>query len=371
MNPDPSAAPADAGAATAGTPLDCTVSEGFRAWLSQLDGCLAITTYQAGKVVLVGWDGWRVTVLPRTFDKPMGLAVRGDQLALATRHEVILLANAPLLAPDFLPDQPGRYDALYLPRAAYYTGDLNIHDLAFGTDGLCVVNTRYCCLAGLSERYAFEPRWRPPYLSRLAPEDRCHLNGLALVNGRPKYVTALGATDTVGGWREHKATGGIVLDVDSGAVVLRGLAMPHSPRWEHNQLWVLNSGQGELWAVDPVTGKHTVVVGLPGYLRGLCIHRGHALVGLSQIRERHIFGNLPVQERYPRLLCGVALVDLRDGRTLGMLEFTSGCQELFEVQVLPGVRRPMILNATQEAAREAFPAPNFSYWLRPRNVIGP
>lgn len=357
--------------------IQCSVTEGFAAWLSQAPGSLAITTYQAGKLVLVGWDGRQVTILPRHFDKPMGLAVapaasgQPTRLALATRHAILLFADAPLLAHEYLPREPGRYDALYLPRVTYWTGDLNVHDLAFAADGLWLVNTRFCCLAALSDRFSFEPRWKPSFVTELAPEDRCHLNGLAVVEGRPRYITALGETDSAGGWRAGKATGGVVIDIESGAVLVRGLSMPHSPRWFHQQLWVLNSGAGELWAVDPRNGQHVVVAAFPGYLRGLCILGRYALVGLCQIREKHIFGGLPVQRRHEKLLCAVALLDLKDGQILGMLEFTSGCQELFDVQFLPGVRRPMILGPGRDAALQAFPAPAFAYWLRPENLLPP
>jgi uncharacterized protein (TIGR03032 family) len=357
--------PADAANQT----IQCTISDSFQHWLSQLPGALALTTYQAGKVVLVGWDGRQAVLLPRHFDKPMGLAVQGPRIALATRHEVILFADAPLLARDYLEDQPGRYDALYLPRATYHTGDLNIHDLAFADDSLWLVNTRFSCLAALSKDFSFVPRWKPPFITEIAPEDRCHLNGLAVVNGKPKYVTALGETDTVGGWRPGKATGGVVFDVETNAVVVRGLAMPHSPRWHDGRLWLLNSGAGELWQVDPTSGQHLVVCTLPGYLRGLSFVGPFALIGLCQIRERHIFGNLPVQQRFAKLLCGVALIDLRSGAQAGLLEFPSGCQELYEVALLPGVRRPMILNLDKEATRQAFPAPDFAYWLRPSAMI--
>ena len=359
----PAAAPREADV------IQCTASDSFSQWLSRAGGSLAITTYQAGKVALIGWDGRQVTVLMRHFDKPMGLAVQGARLALACRHQLWLLANAPLLAPDYLETQRGRYDALYLPRAAYFTGDLNIHDLAFGADGLWVVNTRFCCLAALSQDYSFVPRWQPPFISEIVPEDRCHLNGLAMVEGKPKYVTALGETDTVGGWRPGKASGGVVLDVETNQVVLRGLSMPHSPRWHQGQLWLLNSGAGELWRVDPSTGQHAVVCALAGYLRGLCFVGHHALVGMCQVREKHIFGGLPVQQRHAKLLCGVAVIDTRNGQQVGFLEFTSGCQELYDVQFLPGVFRPMILNLEREAARQAFTAPAFSYWLRPSNEI--
>jgi uncharacterized protein (TIGR03032 family) len=350
-------------------PLACDLRGDFAAWLGECGGSLAVTTYQAGKVVLIGWDGRQVTVLLRHFDKPMGLAAAGRRMALATRRELCLFADAPLLAPDYLEKQRGVYDALFLPRVSYWTGDLNAHDVAYGNDGLWIVATRFCCLARLSDEFSFAPAWKPPFVSEVVPEDRCHLNGLAVVDGRPRYVTALGETDTVGGWRAGKATGGVVLDVETGRVVVRGLAMPHSPRWHDGALWVLNSGAGELCRVDAARGRYDVVCTLPGYLRGLSFAGPFALVGLCQIREQHIFGGLPVQERFGQLLCGVALVDTRTGRQHGMLEFTAGAQELFEVLYLPGLRRPMLLNRDKPATRDAFAAPEFSYWLRPSTMI--
>ena len=369
----------DAGRSSAPEQIQCAVSDTFQRWLSQAGGSLAITTYQAGKVALVGWDGRQVSLLMRQFDKPMGLAVDGHRMALATKHEVTLFANAPLLARDFLVEQPGRYDALYLPRVSYRTGDVNVHDLGFANDGLWIVNSRFCCLAGLSDEFSFVPRWKPRFISEVVPEDRCHLNGLAMVDGKPKYVTALGETDTVGGWREKKATGGVIIDVESGETVVRGLSMPHSPRWNAHakgapdekagRLFVLNSGAGELWQVDPNDGKHAVVCRLPGYLRGLSFVGPFAVVGMCQIREKHIFGGLPIQQTNQKLLCGVAVIDLRTGSVVGMLEFTSGCQELYDIQFLPGVLRPMILNLEKEETRQAFTAPDFSYWLRPSSLI--
>jgi uncharacterized protein (TIGR03032 family) len=320
-------------------------------------------------VVLIGWDEKlnQVTLLPRQFDKPMGLARSDDckRLALASRNAVILLADAPLLAHDYLEDQRGKYAALYLPRAQYLTGDLNIHDLAFDAENqLWLVNTRFCCLSHLSADHSFIPTWKPPFMSEIVPEDRCHLNGLAIVNGKPKYATCLGETDSVGGWRDNKASGGILIDIESNRIVLRGLSMPHSPRWHNNQLYLLNSGAGELWSFDPQTQSHQVICQLPGYLRGLSFAGHFALVGLCQIREKHIFGGLPVQQRHPKLLCGIAIIDLQTGQQVALFEFTAGVQELYEVLFLPGVLRPMILNTEKDATRQAFTAPQFSYWLR-------
>jgi uncharacterized protein (TIGR03032 family) len=352
-----------------GAPIECRVTDSFTPWFADLPGTIAVTTYQAGKLAFIGWRGHQPTLLMREFEKPMGLAVAPGRLALATRNEITFLANAPLLAHEYLIDQPGRYDALYLPRASYDTGDLNVHDVGFAGDDLWFVATRFSCLAGLSRTYCFEPRWKPPFVSELVPEDRCHLNGLAIVDNRPKYVTALGETDFVGGWRENKATGGILMDVETGDILLRGLSMPHSPRWSQGRLWLLNSGAGELLCYDPSQQEARTVAVLPAYLRGLCIIGQFAIVGMSQIREKHIFGGLPVQTKFEKLLSGLAVIDLSSGRTVGMFEFTAGCTEIFDVQFLPGIRQPMVLNRKDDATREAFPAPAFSYWLRPSNLI--
>ena len=299
--------------------------------------------------------------------------MQGGRIALATRYDLWVFANAPWLAHDYLENEPGRYDALYLPRVTYHTGDLNVHDVAFWGDGLLLVNTRFSCLARLSHDHNFTPEWRPGFVTDVVPEDRCHLNGVAMRDGQPQYVTALGTTDAPGGWRAQKASGGVVMDVPTGEIVASGLSMPHSPRWHQNRLWVLNSGTGELVIVDPASGKCQSVCGLPGYLRGLCFVGPYALVGLSKIREKHIFGGLPIQQRYRELLCGLAVVDLRTGAQEGMFQFTVGCEELYDVQFLPGARRPMILNLQKPAAREAMTCPDASYWLRPsaERPLGP
>jgi uncharacterized protein (TIGR03032 family) len=345
--------------------ITVAATEGFAQWLAGCGGSLAVSCYQANKLALVGWNGRHASLLLRDFPRPLGLAVEGPQIAVATRSSIVLLANAPLLAPDAVESRPGAYDALYLARVAYHTGDLHVHDVAFGADGLWVVNTRFCCLASLSERFSFLPRWKPPFVSAILPEDRCHLNGVAMVDGQPRWATCLGTTDTPGGWRENKATGGVIVDVNANEVVVRGLSMPHSPRWYDNQLWVLNSGEGQLLRVDPASGSCDVVCTLPGYARGLCFHGRHAIVGLSQIREKHKFGGLPICERFTQLRCAVAVVDLASGGAAGMFEFTSGCQELFEVRMLGGVRQGTILSTFEEPLREPFTTPEFSCWVRP------
>ena len=343
--------------------LRCAVSEGFASWMASAGGSVAISTYQAGRIVLLGWNGRQVSVLPRELPKPMGLATGEGVLAVACRDEVAFFANAPFLAAHYPEPNTNRYDALYLPRASYNTGDVSLHDLAFGPEGLWAVNTRFSCLAVISRAYSFLPKWKPPFISQLAPEDRCHLNGLAMIDGRPGFVTAHSDADAPGAWRQSKAGGGVLMDVASGEFVLRGLYMPHSPRMHKGRLWFLNSGQGELCLVDPAKRTYQCVAQLPGYARGLCFVGKYALVGLSKVRSSHVFEGMPVQARCEKMICGVAAVDLATGKNLGAFEFSDGCDELYDVHFLPGPTRPGILNMTSPAAKQGVSTPDFAYWL--------
>ena len=313
----------------------------FTQLLEQLGCSLLVSTYQAGKLAVVGAHESRLTLSVHNFERAMGIAVRPDKIAIGANRQVWFLNDAPDVAPRLPP--AGRYDACYLARTALYTGDIHVHELAFGGEGgreLWCVNTMFSCLCTLDDRHSFVPQWRPPFVTALAAEDRCHLNGLALdPQGRPAYVTVLGQTDTAGGWRANKVSGGCVLDVPSGEPVLRDLAMPHSPRLHRGNLWVLDSGRGRLLLIDRAAGRGAVAAELPGYTRGLAMHGDVAFVGLSRIRESNVFGGMPIAERRDELKCGVGAVDLRSGRLLGHLEFKTGVEEIFAVEVLPGVRQ--------------------------------
>src|SRR6476646_9786121 len=224
-NMTPSASPA----APAAVEFRYTQSDSLVELLHRLGASLLVSTYQANKLLAVRASSGGLSTLVRTFDKPMGLAAAGGRLALGTRQEVWFFRNAPDIAPRVAP--AGLHDACFVPRFSHVTGDIAIHELAWAGEELWVVNTRFSCLSTLHPDYSFVPRWRPPFITVLAAEDRCHLNGLATVDGRPRYVTALGETDTASGWRANKPQGGCLMDVGSGAIVARGLSMPHSPRW--------------------------------------------------------------------------------------------------------------------------------------------
>ena len=318
--------------------IRCSHTDNLPALLTELRLSILISTYQTGHLVVVAARQGRLVLTFHQFERAMGIAVKPGSLAICTRNEVWFLRNAPDIAAKLEPR--GHYDACFLARTAHFTGDIQAHESAWVGSEFWVVNTLFSCLAGLHPYYSFAPRWRPPFVSALRPEDRCHLNGLAVVDGQPRYVTALAETDSPEGWRAVKATGGCLLEVPSGRVVVRGLSLPHSPRVDGDQVFFLHSGQGRLDVVQPRTGQVNAVAELPGVARGLALYGGYAFVGLSKARPS--LDGVPIVDRRDQLLCGLTVVDLRTGRRTAQLEFQSGVEEIFDVQVLTGITFPYV-----------------------------
>jgi uncharacterized protein (TIGR03032 family) len=322
-------------------PFEVTASRHFVDWLAASGVSIALTTYHSNRLFLVGIKpNGRLSVLNRLFERAMGLAAAGDRLLLATRYQLWQFEN--VLKPG---EREGDYDRLYKPHLAWTTGDVDVHDLVFADDGAPLfVNSLFSCLATVDSRHSFRPLWQPPWISKLAPEDRCHLNGLALENGRPRYTTAVAATDVAAAWREKRRDGGVVVEIDSGEIVARGLSMPHSPRMKNGELWLVNSGTGELGVIDARDGSFEPVCFCPGYLRGLAFAGEYALVGLSQCREERTFSGLALddklREKGTEARCGLAVVDTRTGALAHWLDFAGTVRELYDVQVLPGARCP-------------------------------
>jgi len=251
-----------------------------------------------------------------------------------------------------------QFHAFLCPRSSHVTGDIGIHEIAWSADELWLVSTRFSCLATLSPDYSFLPRWWPPFITAIAAEDRCHLNGLAMVDSRPKYASALGTTDTVDGWRPDKAHGGCLIDVDAGEFITRGLSMPHSPRWHNESLWVLESGTGGVVRVNRGTGERETVAQLPGFTRGLALAGPYAFVGLSKIRKTSAMSGVPIAEKRDELKCGVAVLDLQSGKTIAFLEFQTAVEEIFDVQILPDIRFPEVIGFQNDSINNTFVVPS-------------
>jgi uncharacterized protein (TIGR03032 family) len=319
--------------------------------LEQARSSFLVSTYQTGRVVAVRLNGDSINTHFRAFLSPMGMALSPRALAIGTLRAVWYYRNQPAIAAHVEP--PGRCDACFLPTKCHVTGDVRIHEMAFVGDELWVVATRFSCLATLDTDFSFNPRWRPPFITALDAEDRCHLNGMAEIDGKVKYVTALGTTNTTQGWREKKADGGCLIDVESGEIAIGNLSMPHSPRWYGGKLWMLESGKGNLCVADPAAGKVETVVELPGFTRGLAFMGPFALIGLSQVRES-VFGGIPIAQKLKERQCGVWVVDLRTGKVAGFLRLEGRVQEIFDILVLPNVRFPELIEPDADLVGSSF-----------------
>ena len=327
-------------------------SRQFTNWLADQNASLAFTTYLVGKVFLLGLrEDRKISLYERTFNRCMGLYADKDSMYLSSLYQLWQFHN--VLAPGQKRDG---FDRLYVPQVSYITGDIDIHDIAIDKHGRIIfVNTLFCCLSTVSHTHSFAPVWEPKHISKLAAEDRCHLNGMAMENGSPKYVTSIGLSDAADGWREHRQDGGVIIDVESSEVVLSGLSMPHSPRMYRGKLYVLNSGTGYFGTVDVKSGKFEPIAFCPGYMRGLAFINDFAVIGMSKCRENRTFSGLDLDDNLtkrkvePR--CGVFVVDLNTGDLVQWVRLEGAVWEMYDVSVIPGVVRPMALGLRQEAIR--------------------
>ena len=340
--------------------FECLTSRQFTGWMAEHRLSLAFTTYQAGKLFLLGLQpNGKLDIFNRTFERCMGLHVSAQTLWLSSLYQFWRFENAL---------EPGQsyqgYDRMYVPQMAYTTGDLDIHDVALDKDNRPVfVNTLFSCLATVSETHSFKPLWQPPFISKLAAEDRCHMNGLAMQAGEPRYVTAVSRSDVADGWRDHRDDGGIVIDVKTNEVVVNGLSMPHSPRLHQGKLWVLDSGRGEFGYVDRERGTFESVAFIPGYARGLIFIDGFAVVGVSKPRHNRTFSGLALdkrlQEKQAQARCGLYIIDLNTGDAVHWFRIEGVVEELYDVAVLPNSQRPMAIGLkTDEIHRVLSVAPN-------------
>lgn len=347
-------------------PFTCTTSPNFSALLHQLRATIAISTYQAGKVIFISSrpDG-QIMQLPRSFMRPMGIAVRPQQLAVAAESDVTIFTNSSDLAYHY-PKQPQTYDALYMPRLTYHTNSLDIHDLEWGSDGnLYAVNTLFSCLIKLDANYNFTPVWQPYFIDAIASEDRCHLNGMAMLDGKPRYVTAFGKGNTYQSWRDNVTTSGILMDVENQQIITENLAMPHSPRVHQGKLYTLLSATGELIEINPQDGTHQTVCKLVGFVRGMAFASDFAFIGISKLRKSsNTFAKLENGDRADA--AGVSVVHLPSGKLVAELKYLSSVEEIYDVQIIPNTIRPNILTTDKPEAKMGVAIPKQTFWGKPK-----
>lgn len=342
-------------------PFSCSYSPNLPELLSQLNCTLVISTYQAGKVIFISPKNKEHLVqLPRTFNKAMGIAVQENKLGVATKDEIIVLANSTGLAKAY-PKKPNTYDALFMPRATYYTGQVDIHDLHWGNNTLWAVNTSFSCVCVIDDNYSFTPVWKPNFVSHLASEDRCHLNGMAMKDGKPLYVSALGKYDTPKGWRETIVNGGLLINMPTNEIIAKNLPMPHAPRLYNGNLYVLLSATGQLAQIEVETGKVNIIQQFSGFVRGMAKHGDYLFIGLSRLRKNSsTFRHLPIADK--ALWAGIVVVHLPTGSIVGQLKYHASVDEIYDIQVLPNMVRPNILNTHTPMFKMGLSIPTSTYW---------
>lgn len=321
--------------------MEISASRRFPDWLAELDISVALSTYEAGKIILVGRrkDG-ALAANERNFSRAMGLWSDGQTLWAATAFQIWRFEN--LLAPGYLEKD---VDRIYVPRCGHTTGDIDVHDVAMAQGQLHFVSTLFSTIGTLSMTASFKPHWTPPFVSQLAAEDRCHLNGLAVRDDQVRYATAVSPSDSAEAWRDFRRDGGIVMDIQSNEIIARGFSMPHSPRWYQDRLWLLDSGNGRFGYLDQQQRFETVAF-CPGYARGLAFVGNYAILGLSRPREQTFNGlalDAELEKRGAKARTGLVVVDLKTGNLVHSLYLDERIGELYDVIVLPGVRRPRLL----------------------------
>lgn len=347
-------------------PLTIEPSRTFIPWLEQTGGSLVFTTYQAGKVFMIGVnpETKRLSVYERSFPRCMGFGqtrINGrTTLWLSSLFQLWRLEN--FLEPNQKTTEG--YDAVFVPIEGRTTGDIDIHDIEHvqGDTHPIFVATRFNCIATLDEKNSFKPVWIPPWIDRIAAEDRCHLNGLALENGKPKYVTSVAMTNSAGAWRDHRTDGGVIFDMANETVIASGLSMPHSPRVHNGELYCLQSGTGEFGRIDKKAGTFEPLCFLPGFARGVTFAGNHAIIGVSQDRKERTFEGLALQDRMAEkginAKCMIAIVNLQTGDIEHSLEIDGPVRELYDVAMLEEISRPMLLGfKTAEVRFQIRPTP--------------
>lgn len=351
------------------SPFACTYSPQLPELLTKLNCSIALSTYQAGKIIFLSpKDENSLIQLPRSFNKPMGIALHPskDKMAVATKDEIIVLANSAQLATHY-PKSPNKYDAMYMPRKTYHTAGLDLHDVHFGEiDGqekLFAVNTLFSCIATIDDENSFTPYWQPPQINKIESIDACHLNGMALVNGKPKYATSFNQGNTAQSWRDTILETGTLYDVESNEIILDNLAMPHSPKMINGELYLLQSATGDLIKVNPTAKTSETIYTFKGFVRGMAYHSDYLFVGLSKLRKNSsTFAKLPFVDQAQE--AGIVIIHLPTRSLVAQISYQTSVDEIYEIQILPNKLRPNILNTMTADYKAGLMTPSATFWSK-------
>lgn len=315
-----------------------TYSQNIVELLKELKVTILMSTYQSGKIMIMGQHNDKFDIRYKEFPRPMGMYAKSGKIWAGLGHGIYQFTNFNGVTSKL--ENGKTYDACYLPQSIHFTADIDIHEMEYCDDRLYFVNTKFSCLCIKDENTSFKPIWKPPFITLLQPLDKCHLNGFCTRDGKPRYVTALGSNDNPLGWRDTKANGGILMDITTNEILARGLSMPHSPRWHQEKLYLLESGTGAISYYDFEIKKIIEIATVPGFTRGLDIVGDFAFIGVSKVRESATFSGLPIT-KLPKRVSGVWIVNIKTGKIVSFIEFTNGIDEVFAISVVPHTKMEM------------------------------
>lgn len=355
--------------------------------LKALNLSLAVTSYQCSRLITIRTqDGEHLDTRFTEFSQPMGICADEDRFTIGTANEVIdfrrsdalleaiksgAMDNTDGLSKKVLEKQQSeleklleqrdkelvrvkRADALYLQRGTITTGMINIHDIAWGDEGLWVVNSAFSCLSTLSPMHSFIARWKPEFISELGPEDRCHLNGMAMLDGRPRYVTTFNMENNRDSWSDGRIDYGTLIDIDTNELLVEGMILPHSPKCHDGFVYVCESGFGHVWKVDPKTKEKTLVVSLPGFTRGLYFYDQLMFVGTSRLRKRNNKNPIPLRDLHEETQAGIWVINLATNQQIGHITFDGDIDQIYDVAILPNSTMPEFITKDNPLSRHLY-----------------
>ena len=345
-------------------PFTCSTDLKVASLLFDLKISIGISTYQAGKIILLSAnEQGQLIQLPRNFKKPMGIAIheKKEKIAIATSNQILVFKNVPQLNNGYKGEIPTHYDAMYVPRTQHITGPADIHDLSFLHHDLVAVNTLFSCIVKLTSDFNFEPIWMPNFIDRLEPEDRCHLNGMATEKNEIKYVSAFNNGNTAQSWRKNIKESGIIIKYDTKEIVHTGLAMPHSPRIHDHSLYFLQSAKGSVCVSNPKNGTYEEMYKSKSFVRGMSFYKDYVFIGLSKLRESSsTFAHL-AKEGFANH-AGILILNCKTGEYIGTIEYLNSVEEIFDVCILEHTIKPNILNLEKEESYMAMETPFGAWW---------
>lgn len=322
---------------------------------------LIFSTYQAGTLMIIGSpEGRTLHQIPVSFKKPMGIAMQDNKLAVAGLEEVIFFSNSENIV-GAMKENPKGFDTVYVQRAAFNVGMIDVHDIQFGDGVLWGINTRFSCICTFDINYSFRPKWKPNFIDFLAPEDRCHLNGMVMQDNLPKYVTALSKTNEKEGWRKNIMKSGILMEVPSSAIILEGLSMPHSPKFINDELYLLESGKGHLIKVDTENKSKELIFDFRRFVRGMTYFEGYLFIGASKMRtSSDTFNKLEVTENSNQ--AGIIVFDLKSKKIIGEINYKNTVEEIYDVLHFDGFIKPAIISQFQDQHNQVIVFPKHVFW---------